>query len=123
MKAIYLLTFLLNGCFMKFEPPHKLYLKRIATNETIVEWYFYSTISTSTPDYLVLTTKGMIDTICVAHNIKDVSLEDSTIQISFYGKPSLYDHNAVVKMTMNYKIIIDTAFSQSPEARKFFTLD
>ncbi|HEX7753915.1 MAG TPA: hypothetical protein VF421_01105 [Niabella sp.] len=126
MKLLSLLIsiIMLHGCFPDFKssPEDKLFLKEIKNGNVQLEWFFYSTVSSETPDYITIQEEGRIDTICIANNIADLNLNSKKIIIGFYGKPQKYMKSIKIPATvMNYEIIIDTNYIlKTPVPRKFY---
>jgi hypothetical protein len=89
----------------------RLYLKEIKTKNKVIEWFYYSNVSSTSADYVLLydTISGKSDTIVNSTNIKDVHFLNDTITLFFYGKPEKYDDYLIIKKTIDdLKIIIDT---------------
>ncbi|MBP7075622.1 MAG: hypothetical protein KBB11_01115 [Bacteroidales bacterium] len=95
---------------IKIEDPDKLFLKKIETPNIKLEWYFHSLITSTTSDYVVLVKDDKTDTICVSDNIYDVNVfSGDTIQLIFYGQPSLYlEKIEIEQVVLGCPIIIDT---------------
>ncbi|RFS13582.1 hypothetical protein [Emticicia sp. C21] len=113
--SILLLIIAFQSCVPSFDSTEKdrLYLKEINDSKIKLEWFFYSTISTTTPDYILLTKKNSdninIDTICVANNVADLSLNGNEILIGFSGTPQRYTETIKLPETvLGYKVVIDT---------------
>jgi hypothetical protein len=119
-----ILLFALQSCAPDFsgDKPDKLFIKRIKTSDVELDWYYHSLISNTTPYYVTLKRNDVLDTICVAHNIADVNIVDSTVMLGFYGSPSVYSKSAKVKITsLNYSIKADTSYNVSHKhLRGFF---
>ncbi len=125
---ILFLSLLLHSCIPSFESTYedRLFLKEMKDSVSKLEWFYYSTISTITPDYITIEKNGKIDTICRAENIVDLRLEKSKILIHFDGKPKRY--GKAIKITskaMDYDVIVDTnhKMKPSPELRRHYKKD
>jgi hypothetical protein len=89
----------------------RLYLNEINTKNKVIEWFYFSNISSTSADYVLLydTINGKRDTIVNSTNIKDVRFSNDTITLFFYGKPKKYDDYLIINKTIEYfKIKIDT---------------
>ncbi len=121
------LIILLNGCFPSFESTSKdkLFLKEINVESVKLEWFFYSTVSFETPDYITIEKERKLDTICVSNNIADLKLEDNKIKIAFYGSPEKNMKSiSIPSNKMGYIILIDTSYIlKTPKPRKFYKKD
>lgn len=74
---MFLVVGLLQSCVPDFKSTLKdrLFLKEIETPPVKLEWYFYSTVSFETPDYITIEKEGVKDTICLSNNVADLKLE------------------------------------------------
>jgi len=109
-KFLIFIPIIILGCVNKLQED-RLYLKEIKTKNKIIEWFYYSNVSSTSADYVLLydTTNGRSDTIVNSTNIKDVRFSNDTITLFFYGKPRKYDDYLRIKKTIKYfKIKIDT---------------
>lgn len=116
-KFLIFIPIIILGCVNKLQED-RLYLKEIKTKNKVIEWFYYSNVSSTSADYVLLydTINGKRDTIVNSTNIKDVRFSNDTITLFFYGKPKKYDDNLVIKKTIEYfKIKIDTnSVSEGP---------
>ncbi|RFM36443.1 hypothetical protein [Chitinophaga silvisoli] len=119
-----LLAMILYGCVPSFKSEEKdrLYLKEISSNSIKLKWFFYSTVSSETPDYITIQKGSQIDTICIANNVADLKFQNDIITIGFYGNPQKYTVPIEIsQQVMSYEVIIDTTFTiKSPIPRKFY---
>jgi hypothetical protein len=95
----------------------------IKTADIEIEWFFYSLISNTTPEYIIISQNGVYDTICKSHNIADVYLKTDTIHIDFYGKPhAYYKLLSIPDSIFHYPIIVDTSLliKDKPIQRNIF---
>jgi len=100
---------LLQGCFPNIPPPERLYLKEIKDTSIKLEWFYYSLITSTTPDYIEITKGNVIDTICLCNNVADLKFENNQIIIGFYGNPRCYcEPIEIPDSVMGYKIVVDT---------------
>lgn len=118
MKAIKMLlvVVILQNCVLipSFEskPEDRLFLKEIITPSIKLEWYFYSTISNFTPDYIAILNENETDTICIASNVADLTLNSNKIMIGFYGHPRKYGRRIEIPQSaMGYEVVIDTSYA------------
>ncbi len=93
MKKIILFIFtiliIFSGCSLINSK--RLYFKYIKTANIEIEWFYYSYLTSYSPNYIIATCENKIDTICISNNIIDVNinLRDSLVQITFNGSPCL----------------------------------
>lgn len=125
MIKILIFIFLFQGCVPEFKPTLKdrLFLKEIEKPPVKLEWYFYSTVSSETPDYITIEKGGVIDTICLSNNIADLKFENNQITIGFYGVPQRYTEPIEIPdSVMGYEILIDTTYTTHSltAPRKFY---
>ena len=86
-------------------------MKEIKDSSIKLEWFYYSLITSTTPDYIEITKGSEVDTICVCNNIADVKVENNQIIIGFYGRP--YCYNELIEIPnsiMGYEILVDTTY-------------
>ena len=110
-KYLIFISIVTLGCVNKLEKD-RLYLKEIEANDKIIEWFYYSNVSSSSADYVLLydPVNDKNDTIANSTNIKDVHFANDTITLYFYGKPEIYDDSIIIKNKIDkFKIIIDTS--------------
>lgn len=109
-KILIFIAVLVFGCANKLQED-RLYLKEIKVKNKVIEWFYYSNVSSTSADYVLLydSINDKNDTIVNSTNIKDVRFANDTITLFFYGKPEKYDTYLTIKKTINnLKIIIDT---------------
>ncbi|WP_431244280.1 hypothetical protein ACQ9BO_07940 [Flavobacterium sp. P21] len=109
-KFLIFIPIIILGCVNKLQED-RLYLKEIKTKNKVIEWFYYSNVSSTSADYVLLydTLSGKSDTIVKSTNLKDIQLSNDTIILFFYGKPDIYDDYLIIKKTIEYfKIKIDT---------------
>ena len=115
---------IVSGCFPSFHSTEKdkLYLKELSDSTINVDWFFYSTVSTTTPDYLIAYKGNEIDTICIAENIADVDIRGNEIMVQFYGKPQAFNKTILIPdYTLGYTLVVDTSLvSDGPKPRKYY---
>ncbi|MFH7010884.1 hypothetical protein ACHRV5_03380 [Flavobacterium sp. FlaQc-52] len=109
-KFLIFIPIIILGCVNKLQED-RLYLKEIKTKNKVIEWFYYSNVSSTSADYVLLydTINGESDTIINSTNIKDIRFSNDTITLFFYGKPKKYDDYLIINKTIEYfKIKIDT---------------
>lgn len=109
-KFLIFIPIIVLGCGNKLQED-RLYLKEIKAKNKVIEWFYYSNVSSTSADYVLLydTINGKNDTIVNSTNIKDVRFANDTVTLFFYGKPKKYDDYLKIKKTIDdFKIIIDT---------------
>ncbi|SHN08576.1 hypothetical protein SAMN05444360_1463 [Chryseobacterium carnipullorum] len=103
---------------------NRLYLKEIKVNDKKIEWFYYSTIGSTTADYVLISDSinNKNDTIVNSTNLKDISFSNNNIVLSFYGKPRIYEDSITLKSNISgFNIKVDTtAISSGPTVRKFY---
>lgn len=118
------LIMMLQSCFPGFEsmPKDRLFLKEINVAPIKLKWFFYSTVSSETPDYITIEKESKTDTICIANNVADLKLDGSKIVIGFYGSPQKYmEAIQLPTAVMGYKIVTDTSYIlKNPTPRKYY---
>ena len=126
MKKIFLLTFtiliLLTSCSLIKNK--RLYFKYIKTANIEIEWFYYSYLTSYSPNYLIATQGEKTDTICVSNNIIDVNINirDSIVLITFNGHPCLYGERININKNIGkYKIVCDTSSTYNLQYIKCFT--
>jgi hypothetical protein len=98
------------ACTSKFDIKGKKdrqYFKEVKKGNLKMEWFYYSSAVSDSPEYIVINKGNEEDTIVVSTNIADIGLENDSIKISFYGKPNKYTKPVKVNL-YNYPIKIDT---------------
>jgi hypothetical protein len=119
-----LFLLILNGCFpdLKLKNSDRLYLKEIKEPNIKIDWFFYSTISSTTPDYLIVSQGIKIDTICISDNIANVEFISDVIKISFYGEPSChYKAISIAGSVFDFEIKVDSSHVKNePKTRKYY---
>lgn len=126
MRSIIILivAILLQGCFPSFKPKDedRLYLKEIDSSPVKLEWFFYSSAYTDSPDLITISIGEKVDTICKATNISDLKLINNKIKIGFYGQPILFEKKInLSSYIMNYEILVDTSYVLNDlKPRKFY---
>jgi hypothetical protein len=100
----------------------RLYRKSLQTSSFTLDWFFYSTFSNITPDYVITKRGNRSDTLCFANNVADIYVVDSNkVHLSFYGTPWIYGEPAHVSSPDYIIAEIDTNSKvNSPYAKKFF---
>ncbi|MGG5209236.1 hypothetical protein ACQWU4_09810 [Chryseobacterium sp. MIQD13] len=118
-----LLSIFVISCVPKFEPNKKedrLYFKEIKSGNMLLQWFYYSSAVSESPEYIVLNKNNKEDTIVVSTNIADINLDRDSMKISFYGKPTRYNESTKVTLK-NYPIKLDTTVvSDGPKYRKTY---
>ena len=71
-----------------------------------MEWFFYSLISNTTPNYITFSNDNVTDTLCIADNIADLYLKADTIHIVFDGYPRKYGEEAEVKKDVAGYVVV-----------------
>ncbi len=98
------------SCTPKFDingKKDRQYFKEVQKGDIKMEWFYYSSATSDSPEYIVINKGRKEDTIVVSTNIADIGLEKDNIKISFYGKPKKYDEPTKVNI-YKYPIKIDT---------------
>ena len=103
-----LVIFLVSSCRSILYTNTRLHKKEIKTADIKIDWFFYSDFNNITPDFLTIEYNVNVDTICVSDNIKDVSLIDSTVTVSFYGNPARKSKSIEFNKPKCCNLIIDT---------------
>lgn len=87
-----------------------LYFKKIITPEYEVRWYYYSYITSESPDYVEVFVDNQSTIVCESDNISDVNIiNGDSLVIYFPGKPCLYDGDAIFDTNVSgLKIVVDT---------------
>lgn len=101
---------IISSCTPKFdinEKKDRHYFKEVEKGNIKIEWFYYSSATSDSPEYIVINKGRNEDTIVVSTNVADIGLEKDSIKISFYGKPKKYDELTKIKL-YNYPIKIDT---------------
>lgn len=111
-KYLILTPILFLGCMNKVEEKDRLYLKEIKVNNKKIEWFYYSTVSSTSADYILLndSINDKNDTIVNSTNVKDVSFSNNEITLFFYGEPKIYEDPVKIKNYIGgFKIKVDTS--------------
>lgn len=118
IKVILLFVLLFQGCLPvpSFEPEKRM-KKKISHNGVVVEWNgLIGNLSQNFPDIITLQSGSRIDTICRAHNIAELLMENELIKIGFYGTPHLFlEKISVPKEISGYTIEVDTSYHRLPK--------
>lgn len=78
-----------------------------------LEWYTFTAAHSTFPDYIVVDSNDLKDTLCTCDNIADVVLTNKQILIKSYGRPKLYDSEVKVRdLVFGYKIMIDSSLKK-----------
>ncbi|MFT6936837.1 MAG: hypothetical protein ACJA1N_001137 [Saprospiraceae bacterium] len=122
MKKILFICLFLYSCVDILPDAERLYFKIIELPDIRVEWFHYSFISNTSPDFIVAYYEETIDTICVAHNISDFEITTNEIKVSSYGTLEKYNEPvSLPNFVSNYKVTSDTTFTlESQPFRNFF---
>ena len=104
------------------DEPERLHIKLIQTPSITVDWFFYSYIGNTSPDYIVITRGDLYDTVCRANNIADINVIDSNkVILSFYGHPKRYGEYIDLKVPTYIDVVIDTTYQLAqPIGKKYF---
>ena len=103
-----LATMIIYSCFPSFEPKTKI-IKEIKQENSTIKWIdVVGTLDQDFPDYIVVEKNDIKDTICKAHNIVGLKLNNDTIIISFDGQPKEYSTPIGIKEnTLGYKVKVN----------------
>lgn len=110
-KYLILLPTIFLSCMNKVEDKDRLYLKEIRANDKTIEWFYYSNVSSTSADYILLhdPINDKNDTIVNSTNLKDVSFSNNNVNLYFYGKPKIYDDTIAIKKNIaGFNIKVDT---------------
>jgi hypothetical protein len=111
----------------------RLVRKEVENDDITVQWFFYSTITDISPDYVVVKKKHSWEEIEVydAYDVvTDIQIEGKKVIVKLCGPCiSLYEysssiHNDSIKEAFDYQIIQDSSgtendFRNIPEGRNF----
>ena len=103
-----LVTMIIYSCFPSFEPKTKI-IKEIKQENSTIKWIdVVGTLDQDFPDYIIVEKNNIKDTICKAHNIVGLKLNNDTIIISFDGQPKEYSTPIGIKEnTLGYKVKVN----------------
>ena len=125
IKALFVAV-LFQSCVPDFNSTtikDRLFLKEIDKPPIKLEWFYYSAVSFTTPDYVTLEKDKIIDTICIASNVADLKFHNNKIIIGYYGSPQRYRNEIKIPATVaGYEILIDTTYTTESltAPRKFY---
>lgn len=113
MRVTVLLTLLIGnlsmmvGCTGDDVP---LFYKIIKTNNYELRWYYYSRITSDSPDYVDIKKGGKVVTVCKSFNLFDVNIiNEDTVRLVFIDKPMLRgEAPLIVDTAIGLTIIADT---------------
>lgn len=110
MVVVLLLSSCIPNFLDEYEQPEKLYYKMIEVPDFKLEWYYHSLITSTTPNYVVLSKDGQTDTICMSDNIHDINVYiPDTIKLIFYGLPKKrQEYIDIDEKILGCFIIVDT---------------
>lgn len=104
---------LLFSC-IQLSPIENLYYKQIKIKNYHIEWFFHSTLSNTSPDFLTIRNGVLQDTIFEGNNLFGVSVSDSDkLVLKFAGEPSGINNIKFIEKKYNLDILLDTSLSNS----------
>ena len=103
-----LVAMIIYSCFPSFEPKTKT-IKEIKQENSVIKWIdVIGTLDQDFPDYIIVEKNNIKDTICKAHNIVEIKLNNDTIIISFDGQPKEYSTRINIKENaLGYKVKVN----------------
>ena len=103
-----LVAMIIYSCFPSFEPKTKT-IKEIKQENSVIKWIdVIGTLDQDFPDYIIVEKNTIKDTICKAHNIVEIKLNNDTIIISFDGQPKEYSTPINIKENaLGYKVKVN----------------
>ncbi len=103
-----LVAMIIYSCFPSFEPKTKT-IKEIKQENSVIKWIdVIGTLDQDFPDYIIVEKNNIKDTICKAHNIVEIKLNNDTIIISFDGQPKEYSTPINIKEnSLGYKVKVN----------------
>jgi hypothetical protein len=91
-------------------PIENLYYKRIKIKNYQIEWFFYSTLSNTSPDFLTISYGILQDTIYEGNKLHGVTVSDNEeLILKFAGEPSRISNISLIEKKYNLKILLDTS--------------
>ena len=103
-----LVAMIIYSCFPSFEPKTKT-IKEIKQENSVIKWIdVIGTLDQDFPDYIIVEKNNIKDTICKAHNILEIKLNNDTIIISFDRQPKEYSTSINIKENaLGYKVKVN----------------
>ena len=103
-----LVAMIIYSCFPSFEPKTKT-IKEIKQENSVIKWIdVIGTLDQDFRDYIIVEKNNIKDTICKAHNIVEIKLNNDTIIISFDGQPKEYSTPINIKEnSLGYKVKVN----------------
>ena len=103
-----MVAMIIYSCFPSFEPKTKT-IKEIKQENSVIKWIdVIGTLDQDFPDYIIVEKNNSKDTICKAHNIVEIKLNNDTIIISFDGQPKEYSTPINIKENaLGYKVKVN----------------
>ncbi len=121
MKELIFLSVMFFACGNSDDTPEKLFVKRIQTYDTTVEWYYHSLVGGTTAEIIVIYVGDQMDTVCQATNISDIKLNKNKIlEVYFDGPPVKYNKRQNINNNiLGVDIIIDSTSVHREYLRTF----
>ncbi len=95
---------------IQMSPIENLYYKRIKIKNYQIEWFFYSTLSNTSPDFLTISYGILQDTIYEGNKLHGVTVSDNEeLILKFAGEPSRISNISLIEKKYNLKILLDTS--------------
>jgi hypothetical protein len=93
--------------------PKKEVLKKVEDKNITIEWNRQiGILDQKFPDYITMQRGKILYTVCKAHNIADININDGNLVIGFYGNPKYNPQCFIIpEKIFEYKIIIDSSFT------------
>ena len=103
---IFIVAIIFSSC--KYEEP-KIIIKKIKTDDIKLKWYYYSYISTNSPEYILVEKKGEKKIIFEGEApITDVTINKHDIIIKLADlSHGIVNTNHLKKNVFNYNIVLD----------------
>lgn len=114
MKKLILLSALIHLVSCNFggdQPPKNLNYKILNEENFRLDWFFYSTITTESPDFVTLTSlknDNTIDTVYCGNNLYNVTIQNDTIKFHFWRSPHGFSDFELLKSKYRLTVIVDT---------------
>lgn len=95
--------------------PKRLYKEKIKKADIELNWFYYSLISNTTPDYVTTTNKNEIDTILISNLITDIYIKKDTVFLELYSSPTFEGESfKIPNQTLGYYIKVDSTHKKRP---------
>lgn len=87
----------------------KIFHKRILLDSLEIQWYYYSLISNTSPDFIEVIQNDTSTIICQSNSLINVDYFDHKIIVRFGDTPQLYQPVSLPSEVFNIPIIKDTS--------------